>query len=67
MQTFSDIDSQRAAHGIRQRVLAERAGLKPQSYSKLKAPSMRGPTERTLQRLSAALAELVAEQGGKHG
>lgn len=62
MQQFSDIEASREARGIEQKALAERAGLKPQSYSKLKKPSPRGPSEKTLQKLTAALNSIIAEQ-----
>lgn len=62
MNQFSEIEAVRAARGIKQNVLAERAGMKPQDYSRLKKPSKYGPTARTLSRLVNALNQLVQEK-----
>lgn len=56
---FSQIESRRQQYGIEQKVLAERAGMKPQAYSKLKRPGGHGPTEQTLRKLNAALEALA--------
>lgn len=63
MLQFSEIEKRRALAGIEQKVLAAKAGLHPQSYSKLKKPSKHGATENTLKKLSAALVDLEAEKG----
>lgn len=62
MLQFSEIDRRRAAAGIEQKTLARRAGLHPQSYSKLRRSTPRGPTEATLKRLTEALDALIAEK-----
>lgn len=67
MLQFSEIEKRRAAAGIEQKALAAKAGLHPQSYSKLKKPTKHGATEGTLKKLSAALAELEAEKGKGNG
>lgn len=67
MLPFSEIDAKRERAGIDQKALAERAGLKPQSYSKLRRPSPRGPTEATLTKLSTALDALIEEREQGHG
>lgn len=64
MLQFSEIDRRRAEAGIEQKELAARAGLHPQTYSRLRRPSPRGATEATLKRLTRALDELMAERQG---
>lgn len=60
---FADIDSRLQATGFEQKELCERARVHPTTYSRLKKG--RGPagaTERTLEKLKAALDELVDER-----
>jgi len=59
---FAEIDRRRESAGIQQKVLAARAGMKPQDYSRLKRPARHGPTSRTIQRLSTALDALIEEK-----
>ncbi len=62
MLQFSEIERRRALSGIQQKVLAEKAGLTPQAYAKLKRPTKHGPTETTLRRLTEALTALTEER-----
>lgn len=67
MRPFSEIDQERAQAGIDQKELATRAGMKPQTYTKLKRPGRRGATEATLKRLAEALETIIAEQDAANG
>jgi len=62
VRQFKEIEAARRGIGVSQKVLAHRAGMREQDYSRLKKPSKQGPTVRTLMRLSKALDELIAEK-----
>lgn len=60
--SFVDIETRRAAAGIDQKLLCQRAGMHAQAYSKLKnRPGKKGATEETLRKLTDALDKLIAE------
>lgn len=58
---FAEIDARRAAAGIDQKALCERAGVNQSTYSQIKQ-GHRGGYVRTLQKLDGALKELTGEE-----
>ncbi|WP_319519846.1 helix-turn-helix transcriptional regulator [uncultured Martelella sp.] len=58
---FSEIEKRRAAAGISQADLCQRAGVHPTTYTARKA-NRRTVSERTLQKLKTALDEMVSER-----
>lgn len=62
--TFQDIEARRSAAAIDQKVLCERAGVDPSTYSQIKNKRRRrGGYIDTLEKLSSALDALVEERG----
>ncbi|MBX3580099.1 MAG: helix-turn-helix transcriptional regulator [Rhizobiaceae bacterium] len=58
---IDEIEARRAAAGVSQKVLCERAGVHPTTYSTLKTGRRAGNVS-TVGKLSAALDALIAER-----
>ncbi|TPN57149.1 helix-turn-helix transcriptional regulator [Mesorhizobium sp. B1-1-7] len=58
---FAAIDAKRAENHIDQKVLCQRAGVNQSTYSQLKG-GKRGGYVRTLEKLEAALDDMVADR-----
>lgn len=58
---FSQVEARRAAVGIEQKELCQRAGVHETTYTARKS-ERRGMSERTLKKLDEALEEIIAER-----
>lgn len=60
MRSFDEIDAARARHGLTRKAVYERAGLHKETWRRL-CRGETSPNLRTLEKLSNALAALIAE------